>query len=281
MQAAALQDEESALVEFDRALFAHVGFAISNKVRTFLLALTAGRLAGGMDISGPARRYAQQITRMSAALALVSDVTLAMLGGGLKRREKLSGRLGDLLAQLYLASAAVKRFEDQGRQAEDVPLLAWSCQDALYTAQQQLDGLLRNFPSPLLGTLLRLLVFPFGRPYLPPDDKLGHQVAALLLSPSKARDRLTSGIFLSDDPDDPVGRLEHAFNKVMETEAVERKLGKWLRSNDISVRNDEEAIAAGREAGIITDDEADLLQQTAQAIQNAIAVDEFDAEEWK
>jgi len=269
-----------ALREFDRALFGHIGFAISNKARAFFLAISAGRLAM-VDISGPGRRYAQHITRMSSALAFVSDVTLATLGGALKRKEKLSGRLGDVLAQLYLASATIKHFEDQGRQPADIPLLSWACEDALYVAQQKLDGLLRNYPSAVLGALLRFLVFPFGKPFLPPGDRLGHQVAALLLSPSETRDRLTSGIFLSNDPDDPVGRLEHALNRVMETDSLERKLRQSLRSGAISAKDDEAAIVAGRQAGIITGDEAEQLLQTAQAVQNAVAVDEFNSEDWK
>jgi len=280
MESAAMPDEDKALKEFDRALFGHIGFAISNKARAFLLALSAGRLAM-VDVSGPGRRYAQHITRMSAALAFVSDVTLATLGGALKRKEKLSGRLGDVLAQLYLASAAIKRFEDQGRQAEDIPLLSWACEDALYVAQQKLDGLLRNYPSAVLGALLRFLVFPFGKPFLPPGDRLGHQAATLLLSPSAARDRLTSGIFVSNNPDDPVGRLEHALNRVMATDSLERKLRQSLRSGAISAKDDEAAITAGKQAGIITADEAEQLLQTARAVQDAVAVDEFNAEDWK
>jgi len=279
MEAAGLSNEDEALVAFDRALFGHIGFAISNKVRALLLALSAGRLAM-VDISGPGRRYAQHISRMSAALAFASDVTLASLGGALKRKEKLSARLGDVLAQLYLASAAIKRFEDQGRQPDDIPLLAWACEDALYVAQQRLDELLRNYPNAFLGRSLRLLLFPLGKPYQPPNDKLGHQVASLLLTPSAARDRLTAGIFLSENPDDPVGRLEHALNMVIGTDKPEQKLRAWLRKDNISAKSDEEAILAAGRAEIITEGEVEQLLQTAKAVQNAIAVDEFDRDTW-
>jgi acyl-CoA dehydrogenase len=280
MKAAAETNRERALADFDRALFGHIGFTISNKVRAFLLAITGGRLEI-VGIDGPGRYYARQVARMSAAFALVADVTMAFLGGTLKRREKLSARLGDVLAHLYLVSATLKRFEDQGRPAEDLPLLEWSCKDALYTAQQQLDGLLKNFPSRPVGVLMRMLLFPLGRPYSPPSDKLGHQVAGLLLEPSPARDRLTSGIYITDEPGDRLGRLEFALQKVIGVEEIEKKLRQAVRSGAVSAKSEAEAIRAGEEAGIISSDEAERLREAASAILDAIVVDEFSDKDWQ
>ena len=141
-----------------------------------------------------------------------------MLGGSLKRREKLSGRLADILSQLYLASAAIKRFSEQGHPRDDLPLLRWSCDTALHSMQEQMDGLLRNLPSRPVAWLLRLLVFPLGRHFAPPDDTLGHQLAELLLAPSDVRDRLTDGMFIPAHEDGALGILEDALVEVLREE---------------------------------------------------------------
>src|SRR5690606_15947682 len=133
------------------------------------------------------------------------------LGGDLKRKEKLSGRLGDILSQLYIASSVLKRFEDDGRPQADLPLARWVLEDCLHRIQEAFYGVFDNFPSRIVGALLRVLVFPWGRAYAPPSDRLGHAVARAVLEPSQARDRLTQGMFLQKTEDDPVGRLELAM----------------------------------------------------------------------
>src|SRR5579871_3846207 len=183
MEAASSEDHAKAAVEFDRALFAHIGFTISNAARALFLGLT-GALFTPAPVSGPTARYYRQLSRMSAAFTFTADVGLLMLGGEMKRREKLSARYGDILSHLYLASATLKQFEEQGRPAADLPLVEWACQDSLYAMQQALEGLLRNFPSRPVAWAMRALVLPLGRPYAPAPDRLGHKVAKLLLEPS-------------------------------------------------------------------------------------------------
>jgi len=275
MQAVQNTNRTEGLKAFDAALFSHLGYTASNKVRAFVLALTGSRLARP-PMQGASRRYAQHIERMSAALAFTADVTLGVLGGALKRKEKLSARLGDVLAQLYIASAAIKRFEDQGSQMEDEPLLRWVCEDALYTAQQQLDAFIRNFPNPFLAWSLRLIVFPAGRPFAAPTDRLGHHLASLLLSPSASRDRLTAGIFISDDVSDPLGRIEHALEKVMQASPVEGKLKEASRHGVISGDSTGELVESAQQAGLITREEIALLAEAEKAIDAAVAVDAFD-----
>jgi len=275
MQAVQNENRSEALKDFDEALFGHIGFAISNKVRAFVLALTAGRLARP-PYKGMAGHYARQIERMSAALAFVADVTLGVLGGALKRKEKLSARLGDVLAQLYIASAAIKHFENQGSPDEDKPLLAWACEDALFTAQQQLAGFLDNFPNKFIAWSLRLIVFPTGRPYSPPSDRLGHQAAKLLLEPSPTRDRLTAGIFISDDINDPLGRIESALNKVMAAEPIKRKLRDARKHGVITGETEQELVESAQQAGLISDKEIKLLTEADKAAEAAIEVDSFD-----
>ena len=273
MEAASSDDHAKAAVEFDKALFAHIGFTISNAARSLWLGLT-GALFVSAPATGRTRRYYRQLSRMSAAFTFTADVALLMLGGEMKRKEKLSARYGDVLSHLYLASATLKQFEDQGRPESDLPLLEWACQDSLFQMQLRLEEILRNFPSRPVGWLLRVIVLPLGRPYAPPADKLGHKVASLLLAPSDARDRLTRHAFTSTDPKDPVGRMEHALKTTLASEPVEEKLQQGLKkrlvpANYISLV--EEAAAKG----VLTAAEAALLRDAHAVVRDAIDVDEF------
>lgn len=274
MRAAGLDDGARALKEFDRAFFGHLGFVISNKVRAFLLALSQGRLAR-RPLAGHAGRYAQQVERFSAALAVTADVSLFVLGGTIKRKESLSARLGDVLSQLYFASAAIKHFQDQGSPDEDLPLLHWACQDALYRAQEQLIAFLHNFPNPLIAAGLRLLLLPGGRPFKAPSDRLIREVVPLLLESSGARERLTDGIFIGSGVDDPLGRIELALTKVTAAAAAEERLRAALKKERLAVKDEIEAISLARKAELISDKDASLLRDAAAAVEKAIAVDAF------
>ncbi|MEX0900430.1 MAG: acyl-CoA dehydrogenase [Gammaproteobacteria bacterium] len=273
VEAASNPDRDQGVRDFDDALFAHIGHVISNKVRAFVGGLTGARL-----FSRPTGRrtgyYFRQLSRMSAAFAFLADVTLALLGGELKRREKLSARFGDVLSHLYLSSAALKRFEDQGRPSEDRPLLDWALRDSLFKMQLAIEDILRNFPVRWLGVALRLVVFPLGRPYAPPSDRLGHAVARLLLEPSLARDRLTAGVYLPDDAGDPVGLMDAALVAVIAAEPIERKLEKGLKVR-LHPATMEPEIERGLGAGVIDADEAAVLREALALTTRAIAVDEF------
>jgi len=211
---------------------------------------------------------------MSAAFTFTADVGLLMLGGEMKRREKLSARYGDILSHLYLASATLKQYEDQGRPPADLPLVEWACQDSLYAMQQALEGILRNFPSRPFGWFMRLLVMPLGRPYAPAGDRLGHKVAKLLLEPSDARDRLTRHAFTSSDPNDPVGRMEHALRQTLAAEPVEEKLQQGLKKR-LAPANYLKLVAEGAAKGVIDAREAAMLKEAHAVARDAIDVDEF------
>lgn len=189
-------DKKKALLSFDEALWGHISFSMSNAVRALVFGVTGGR---GIDAptEAPTRRYYQQLTRYSAAFAFTVDVAMLVLGGSLKRREKISARLGDVLSQMYLCSATLKRFEDDGRPDADLPLLHWSMQDASFRIQEAFDGVLQNFPSRIGAWLLRRLIFPLGKCVMPPSDLLGHQVSKLMMEPGLDRDRLTAGMYIS------------------------------------------------------------------------------------
>jgi len=276
MEAVTNPDNKQGLKDFDRALFGHLGFTMSNLVRSFMLAVT-GEWLSTVPLRGVGKKHGRRIARMSSALALLADMALVVLGGDLKRREKLSARLGDVLSQLYIASAALEYFKDQGAHQEDVALLEWVCRDALYKAQERLADFLRNFPNRLLAGLLTALIFPLGRRYAPPGDRQGKQVAALFLTSSSARERLTAGIFVPEKDGDPLGRVEHAFNKAIAAGVAENKVRKALKAGVIAAIDEEDGIAQASDAGVIDAAETAALREAHEAMLAAVKVDEFES----
>jgi acyl-CoA dehydrogenase len=273
MQAAADPDRQQGLALFDRALSGHIGFTISNVARTLFLGLTGGRLVKAPG--GQARRYFQKASRMSSAFALTADAALMLLGGNLKRKEKLSGRLADILSNLYLMSAVLKLYEDRHRPQDEWPLAKWACEENLVTIQESFAGLLRNFPNRLIAWLLRLLIFPLGRPFAGPSDALGHRVAGILLEPSSARDRLTAGLFLPENLTEPLGRLEDALRKVIAAEPVEKKLRDAVRAGKLKEQPEARLLEEGACAGVVSGAEAEILRLAFAARAEVIRVDDF------
>ncbi|HET6492504.1 MAG TPA: acyl-CoA dehydrogenase, partial [Burkholderiales bacterium] len=270
-------DSEKALREFDDAFFRHMGFIISNGARALFLGLTAGRFSSAPG-DADTRRYYQQLTRWSAAFAFATDVAMLLLGGQLKRKEKLSARLGDVLSQLYLCSATLKRYEDGGRPRDELPLLHWSIQDALYRIQSAFAGLAENFPGRSARLLLSLTAFPAGRRLSPPSDELGHRVASLLLEPSAVRDRLTAGTFIPSDPNEPVAQLEQALRAAIGVEGVYARIYAAAREDRITGRTPDELAVRAREQGIITREELEALARAKALRRAVIMVDDFPAD---
>lgn len=268
------QDHERALQQFDEALFGHISFAMSNAARSLVFGI-----AGGIGIHAPpgaeTRRYYQQLTRFSANFALAADMAMGMLGGSLKRREKLSGRLGDMLSLMYLCSATLKRFEEDGRPAEDLPLLHWSMQDALYRIQQALDGVVQNFPNAAMRWLLGTLVFPVGLRLSPPSDRLGHEIAKLLMQPGAARDRLTAGMYLPADENDAIGALEAALASTLECEPLQAELEKARKGGKLKALEELPRISEARDIGLIDAEQALLLERDYALRRKVIMVDDF------
>ncbi|HID83145.1 MAG TPA: acyl-CoA dehydrogenase [Chromatiales bacterium] len=273
LEAAHQSDPEKSLHDFDAALFKHLGYTTRNAIRSFLYALSGSLLAPN---PGHFARpdYYRHLSRLSASFSMLSDMALLVLGGGLKRKEKLSGRFADGLSHLYLASAALKRFEDQERPQADQPLLEWSMHYCFAEIQQAMDGIIQHFPLKPMRWMLRLLIFPYGRRFRVPKDKISHEIAKLLLQPSEARDRLTKGIYQSIDPDDPYGRVEFALHKTLEAEPIEKRLhesGHTLHYSETYA----DWVARLLEAGYINSDQATLLKTAEEAVADAIRVDDF------
>lgn len=275
MRAVAEPNQKRAVKDFDAAIFGHVRYTISNVARAFWLGLTSARLVRS-PVDGPVRRYVQKLTRLSTAFALISDVAMLTLGGALKRKEKISGRFADVLSFLYLASAVIKRFEDDGRPVEDIPLMRYACQYCLHEAEKTLVVILKNFPNAFLAWLLGGLVFPAGRRNHVPDDRSNHDCASLLLESSAARDRLTRGIYLPPTTRDALGRLEDALPKVINAELLERRLAKLVEEQPLLHGDHEAQLKAALEQNVFSNAEAKLVRAAYAARRGVIAVDDFE-----
>ncbi|TCV08323.1 acyl-CoA dehydrogenase [Vibrio crassostreae] len=279
---AAYSESSDALDKFDSALAGHVSFTMSNLVRSLWFGLTDGR---GSDAPRPSnktdkqtQRYYQQLNRYSANLALLSDISMAVLGGSLKRRERLSARLGDILSQLYLGSATLKRFESEGSHAEDLPLVHWGMQDSLRQTEVAIDEFLANFPNPVIGRLLRVVLMPFGRIRRAPNDKLDSKVAHILQTPSETRSRIGRGQYLEATEYNPVGKIEKALEVILQAEPLFDKVCKETHQKRAFLRLDLVA-QLGLEKGILTQDEANLLISAEEHRLYTINVDDFSPEE--
>lgn len=276
IQAAWDENKKRGLRAFDHALSRHIIFAIGNALRSFFFGLCQKWVrAIPVDKTDETATYYRQLTRFSAAFALLTDIALLKLGGTLKRRERLSARLGDILSMLYLCSATLKRFEDDGRPTADLPLLHWSIQDALYRMQQAFHEFLLNFPaSRFTKWLIRLMVFPRGMHCQPPADALSHTVARIILNPGETRDRLTAGFYLPQQEDDPLTLLDKAFACTIACEPVEAKLRQAVKAGTLPAHA-ENQIELAQAQRIISVEEAALLDRMKTLRRKVIMVDDF------
>ncbi|TMJ37466.1 MAG: DUF1974 domain-containing protein, partial [Alphaproteobacteria bacterium] len=256
----------------------HLGFMARNAWRSFALALTGARLAR-VPVEGASSIYCRRLTRYSCAFALITDAALATLGGGLKRREKISGRLADALAWMYLASAAIKRFHDEGSPTTDLPLLRWSCDLALYNVERSLRGVIDNLPNRLVAWKLRALVFPLGTRHTLPSDALGAEIAKAVLDDGEMRKRLTGKIFIPGGGEPGLGQLEAALALTLSTRPAAEKLASARRAGHLAQEPDANPIDQALALGILDAGEAQLLRQASAAQDAAIAVDAFSPEQ--
>jgi acyl-CoA dehydrogenase len=278
MEAAKNPDFNRGLRDFDRYLFGHIGYAFSNAARSFVLALTNAE-ASGSPVEGPTARYFQHVNRYSAAFALAADVSMLVLGGTLKRKETLSARLGDVFSNIYLASMVLKHFDNQGRQAGDLPLVEWACRTLLYQAQEQLHGFLRNFPNRAVAALLRVCIFPRGRMYSAPSDDLGRELVALITRPTETRARLCDGIYAARQPDSPLGQLQAALEMAERLAPVEARVREAMRAGILAHGAVHEQLEQARERAVITAEEARQLQEFDNTVLAITGVDDFDPAE--
>ena len=278
LEAAADENQETGLIDFDRLLFRHIGYAISNAVRSLVMGLTLSRFTA-VPATGWVRRYYQRVNRYSASFALTADVAMLILGGELKRKELLSARLGDVLSNLYLVSMVLKHYEDQGCPEADRPLVEWSCRTLFYRTQEQLHGFLRNFPNRWAAAALRLLIFPRGRMFSSPSDELGQQIAELMINPTASRERLCADIYKTVEPGNPLGLLQEVLELAEEIKPLERKVFNAKRRGELNSDDTPGQIEEAQKKGVITAEEAKQITAFDDKVMELIAVDDFAPEE--
>lgn len=276
LNAATESDSKKALHDFDQAMFAHVGFMLSNLSRSLWLGLSHGRLARTPSDPDPVLKpYYQLVSRYSAVLALVADVSMISFGGALKRKERLSARLGDLLSLLYMASAVLK-YHRTNIQGVEHPIIEWSLNELLYRFQIQLDSYLVNVPIRPLAWVLRVLTQPLGLRIKRPPDGLSHQVAQLLLMPSKLREFFAEHAYLSPNSDNVVGQMHELLAEAIDMEAIEAKIVSASRDGRIDGKNLGELVKAAQSANIITEGEAEQFAAFDELRMRFINVDDFE-----
>ncbi len=276
-EAAQMKNDNEALNAFDKALMSHMGYTFSNFIRTIILSLTSGRIAKAPN--NKLKRYYQQATRFSAAFSLISDISMLVLGGSLKRKENISGRLGDILSHLYMLSAIFKHYQDQGENTDDLPIVNWACQYCLFEIQSKFDEILKNFPNKLVSFGLRILIFPFGQHFSKPSDQLSHKVAQLFLSPTPSRYRLANGAFLTDVKNNFMSQIEDAFIKSIAAEPIEKIIKTAVKDKVIRGQTIVEQAQDAFSNKMISKDQLKIVLEAEEARSKVIAVDDFAPEE--
>ncbi|HQW75399.1 MAG TPA: acyl-CoA dehydrogenase [Dokdonella sp.] len=271
---------EKDLKGFDLAIFGHVNLLVTRSLRALLLALSGSRLAGAPQTEDTARYY-QHLSRFSAAFTIVSDTAMGTLGGSLKRREKISGRLADALAYLYLASASLKRYHDEAKTTANYALVRWSVELCLYRVQEALLGVLENLPNRIAASVLGGLIFPLGARFRPPSDRIGGRVARDILEDREARKTLTADVFVPPPEQPGLGALEAALDKAVAALPIETRLRDAVRAGALDRAPGHMLDDLGLAAGVITQEEYNRLNDARDTRDEVIQVDAFDPEIYK
>lgn len=286
IEAAGMEDEEQAVRAFDDVFYNHMAHTTRNALRSFVLGLSHGWLEP-VPGRGGLQRYYRQLARFTSAFAVLTDVTLLTIGGGLKARQRLSGRMADCLVALYYASAIIKQWHEEGYPEDNRPVVEWGLQRCLYDFQNAMKTLIENFPVPALRWPLKLLVFPIGAWLKAPDDRLGEKVALSIVKDAPVRERIVRGVYQPVDPSDPVGRVLHAYNMANACRDARERLNEAIRKTDPDELQDIEMLMAHQrselvdwaiEKNVIREDERDTLIEALSALYDVIRVDAFDGD---
>lgn len=273
------KDKSVALDMFDEALWGHIGHVFKNMGRTFLSSLIGSNWTSvNADVAPETRIYYKYINRISSNFALMADMAMAIYGGSLKRREKISARLGDVLSHMYLATATLKLYEDQGRQREDLPIVRKAVQEQLYLAQEALFSIYANMPNRFIGTSLRMLGFMWGRVFKKPGDYQDRKIVEMLIKPCPTRDRVTANCYIPDNPDDPVAAIEKALVASIACERLDSRMRRdekngFFKSNTNA--NVRDIYEAAFEHGRISQEEYEQLKERNRLRDKVIHVDDF------
>jgi acyl-CoA dehydrogenase len=281
VQSAQDPDGQRGLDAFEKAFGSHIAFSLSNATGAFFHNVTGGALASAPDNAQRMSVWYRQLARASRSFAFVADLTVALLGGGLKTKQKITGRMADALSELYMLAATLKRYDDDGRPQGDHYIVELAAQNGLYRFQEAMAGTIDNFPAAWARPLMRAVVFPLGKRFKPASDALGKTVAKHVLEPGAVRDRMTRNIYISKDVNDPTGLLEVTLEKVIASEPAEKKLEKAIRDGVVRRYHGIDWFADAVAKGVLTNAEADQLREVERLVAKVIAVDHFDPAELK
>jgi acyl-CoA dehydrogenase len=279
IEAAQSKDRAAGVRAFDAAFSGHAGFMLRNMVGSFLHAISFGAFAT-TPVKHEMAKWYRAIARYSQSFALVGDWTVAFLGGDLKRKQLLSGRMADILSDLYLMSATLKRYEDEGRQEIDRPVVDAIMRDSIFSIETSFAAVFANFPNFAMRNLMRALVFPLGRHAKASRDRDNYRMARAVLRPGAFRDRLTAGVYVNHNPDDVTGMLEDALIKVTAAEEIEGRFVKAVKKGIVTRRHDRDAIADAVAAGVLSEAEGAVMRAADEATERAIKVDDFAFDEF-
>jgi len=274
--------EKGDLKGFDQAFWGHIGHIVRNMIRCVVLSTTRARLVIS-PVGGPSRRYIQKLNWVSASFAIMTDVSMGLLGGKLKVKEKLTGRFADILSWMFIATAVIKRYEEEGRKPEDKMFLDFSMAVAFQKIQDAFDGIFANMDVFGIYWFFKGPVRWWSRLNfvgLAPTDRLTHRVANALLSNEEQRDRLTKGMYLpTKGANESLVRLEHAYKVIHQAETVDKKVRQAAHDRKLNKKS-KTLLDDAMKAGVITQAEFNLLNEAEKLRWDAIQVDQFTPEEY-
>lgn len=266
----------------DTAFFGHIGHIVRNLFRSIVLSVTRGWFAGS-PVSGSTARYYRKLGWASASFAITADIAMGALGGSLKFKEKITGRFADILSWMFIGTSVLRRYEAEGRRAEDLPFVHFAMNHALYEIQKGFDGLFANLPVPGLSWFFRgpLRIWSNLNAFAgEANDNHTHKIASTILNNIELRKRHSEGIYVPTDRKEQMGLLEEAFLAVKRAEAVERKVRSAVKAKQIPKLRGAEAAKAALEKNIITQPEFNELAAADQLRWEAIQVDDFSEQEY-
>ncbi len=275
--------EKGDLAGFDEAFWGHIGHVVRNSFRAIVLSLTRGYVAPS-PVSGSTAVYYRRLTWASASFAILADIAMGALGGQLKFREKITGRFADILGWMYIGTSTLRRFEAEGRKAEDEVYVHFVMLNVLAEIQKAFDGIYDNIKVPGLRWLFKGVIGSWSRINSlgsQGSDGLGTKLVSTLLVKSEQRERLCEGIYVPKDKSQHMARLEHAMEVVLKAEAAERKIRKAIKDKTLPKKKMAESLDEAKAKSVITADEYQLIKDSAQIRLDAIMVDDFGPEDYK
>lgn len=270
--------DDNDLAAFDKAIFGHAGMVFGNAARAFTQGLGIGKSKVPFDeVAAP---YAQEVSRLASAFGLCADAAMASLGSGLKKREMLSARLGDVLSNLYLASMLIKQWHESESVEHEAALMHYSCRTLLYRAEQAFTELFDNLPNRALAMTLSAVALPLGRRWHKPQDRFTRDIARAISTDSALRHKLTADTWNTQEAgqrDNPLARYNALLADSERAEPLYRRIAKAYSQGELPAEalHPEQRVEAAWEAGLIEEDDAIFMRRFEREVLDMLSVDDF------